>query len=250
MGEVTTSKLWLLCVLYMMSGWILICDQWRWWYILKFAALYWRIVYSICFLSMSFVWLHQWLQEASYYAHSLSCCVTTMRESNFLLCLFFELLCHFYEWEFIKQTMYALCSLYDKWMDFNMRPMEMMMHSELCCSLLVKSIFCLPCIHVLTVIISMLLIILNPWVVLSLLWGKVEQANYDCFVFFEWQVDEYANHWQKRLNSICLASMSFVWLCPLFWLYSHCYQRKFSEQAITATCSWHDKWVIFNIHPV
>jgi hypothetical protein len=51
--------------------------------------------------------------------------------------------------------MYALCSLYDKWMDFNMRPMEMMMHSELCCSLLVKSIFCLPCIYVLNVIISM-----------------------------------------------------------------------------------------------
>jgi hypothetical protein len=74
---------------------------------------------------------------------------------SFLLSSLFELLCHCYGRSYSKQTMTALCSLYDEWMDFNMRPMELMVHSEICCSLLENSIFCLLSIHVLRLIISM-----------------------------------------------------------------------------------------------
>ncbi|WJX83133.1 hypothetical protein P8452_65815 [Trifolium repens] len=93
--------------------------------------------------------------EASHCDYSLNCTVTTVIKDlagSFLPSSLFELLCHCYGRSYIKQTMTALCSLYDERMDFNMRPMEMMVHSEICCSLLENSIFCLLSIHVLRVI--------------------------------------------------------------------------------------------------
>jgi hypothetical protein len=108
LSEGSTSKLWLLCVLCMTSGWILTRDQLRWWCTLN---------YICCSLLVKSVFCLPCI-------HVLNV-IILMAAGSFLLSSIPELLRHCYGGRLNKQTMTVSFSLNDKWMYFNMQPMEM-----------------------------------------------------------------------------------------------------------------------------